>query len=182
MRVLVLMFVTCLAFGSLNAAPTDFKMGVVDFQQALNGVEEGQAAKAKLKTEFEAKQKDIEKRKKELEGLQGKLEEFQQKAASGLLKPEAVDEGRKMEIDFRKKLEAYTNIVQESQKEISQKEMEATRGILNRLRDMVVDLGRKEGFSMVLEKNESGLLYAATYTDLTEKLIQEYNKKFKAKK
>lgn len=171
-----------LSFKSLEAASSEFKMAVVDFQQALNGVEEGRKAKAQLKTEFEAKQKDIDKRKKELEELQTKIEQFQQKASSGLLKPEAMEEGRKMEMDFRKKLEAYTNLVQESQKDISQKEMEATRGILNRLRDLVVELGRKEGFSMVLEKNESGLLYAASYTDLTEKLIQEYNKKFKSKK
>lgn len=167
----------------LQAAKADekaeFRMGVVDFQQALNGVEEGKKAKAKLKKEFEGKQKDIEKRKADLEKRQKVLEDYQGKAASGLLKPEKMEEGRKLEAEFRKKFEEYTKLVQDSQKNISQKEMDATRGILQKLRDMVVDLGRKEGFSMVLEKNESGLLYAASYTDLTEKLIQTYNKKYK---
>lgn len=158
---------------------SNFSMAVVDFQQALNGVEEGKAAKEKLKKEFEGKQKDIEKRKADLEKRQKTLEEYQGKAASGLLKPEKMEEGRKLEAEFRKKFEEYTKLVQDSQKNISQKEMDATRGILQKLRDMVVEIGRKEGFSMVLEKNESGLLYAASYTDLTEKLIQNYNKKYK---
>jgi outer membrane protein len=158
------------------------RMAVVDFQQALNGVEEGRAAKEQLKKEFEAKQKDIEKRKTELENLQKRIEGFQQRATSGLLKPEAIEEGRKLELEFRTKLETYTNLVQDSQREISQKEMEVTRGILNRIRDLVVEIGRQEGFSLVFEKNESGLLYASSYTDLTERVIQEFNKKTKPTK
>lgn len=167
---------------SAQNAEQGVRLAVVDFQQALNGVEEGRVAKDRLKKEYESRQKEIEKLKANVEALQDKLEGFQQKAASGLLKPESMEEGRKLEMEFRTKLEAYTNLIQNSQKEISQKEMEVTSGILNRLRELVIDIGRQDGFSMVLEKNESGLLYAASYTDLTERLIQEFNKKNKAKK
>lgn len=173
----------CLALFSstLLAAKDDdsFRMAVVDVQKALNAVEEGKTAKAKLKKEFEKKQKEIEKRKEELEKLQTEIEGYQQKMASGLLSQEAMNKARKKEQDFRKKLEVYTEMVQNSQREFSQKEVNATKGIVARLQEMVVEIGRKEGFSMVLEKNQSGLLYAASYTDLTEKLIQTYNKKFK---
>lgn len=183
-RSLVVVLVFGLAFISkapavLAAKEGEFKLAVVDFQQALNGVEEGKTAKDKLKKEFESKQKEIESRKAEIEALQKKLEDYQTKAASGLLKPEAMEDGRKMELEFRKKFEDYTKMVQASQQSISTKEQEATRGILQRLRDLVVEMGRSEGYAMVLEKNESGLLYAAGYTDLTEKLIQTYNKKYK---
>lgn len=177
---LVSLGVVLWSFSSFAAEEkSEFRMAVVDFQAALNGVEEGKSAKSKLKKEFEAKQKDLEKRKAELEKLQKEIEGFQQKAQSGLLKPEMIEKGRKKEEEFRKKLEAYTKMVQESQQNISEKEMSATQGILSRLRDLVVEVGRKEGYSLVLEKNESGLLYAASYTDLTEKLIQQYNKKYK---
>jgi len=170
-------------YSSLSFAKTeDFKLAVADFQQALNSVEEGKTAKTKLKEEFKVKQKNIDKRKKELASLQKQVEEFHTKAASGLLKPAAMDKGHKLEQKFQKKLQKYTAMVKSFQDEISKKEMKATQGILDRLRNLVVDLGRKEGYSMVLEKNESGLLYAASYTDLTEKLIQEYNKKYKSKK
>lgn len=167
---------------SAQNAEQGVRLAVVDFQQALNGVEEGRMVKARLKKDYESRQKEIEKIKANVEALQNKLEGFQQKAASGLLKPESMEEGRKLEMEFRTKLEAYTNLIQDSQKEFSQKEMEATRGIINRLRDLVIEIGRKDGFSLVLEKNESGLLYASSYTDLTERLIQEFNKKNKAKK
>jgi len=172
----------CLSLGTFQLKAADMKLGIVDFQQALNSVEEGKTAKDKLKKEFEGKQKEIEKQKAELEKLQIDIEGMQKKAASGLLKPEAMEGLGTKEKEFRGKYENYLTLVQNHQKDISQKEMEATRGILTRLRDIVVELGRQDGYSMVLEKNESGLLYASNYTDLTEKLIQEYNKKYKAKK
>ena len=178
----VALFLTSQALTAQNPDQEGVRLAVVDFQQALNGVEEGRAAKDRLKKEYDARQKEIEKSKASVEALQDKLEGFQQKAASGLLKPESMEEGRKLEMEFRTKLEAYTNLIQNTQKEFTQKEMDATRGIINRLRDLVIDIGRKDGFNLVLEKNESGLLYASSYTYLTERLIQEFNKKNKAKK
>ncbi len=165
---------------SLTAAPiptggTDFKLAVVDFQAALNGVEEGKQAKSKLKQEFDVKQKDLEKRKTSLDKLQTEIASLQSQMQSGVLKPEAIEKGKKMEADFKKQLEEYSELLQSSQKDISEKEMKATQEIISKLRNLVIELGRNEGYSMVLEKNESGLIYAASYTDLTEKLIQKYN-------
>lgn len=172
-------FAMVLATTSVMAKETPMKLGVVDFQRALNGVEEGKKAKAKLKKELEDNQKKIDRQKATIEKLQKELQDLQKKAQSGLLKNEEIEKGRAKEAEFQKKLQAYTELVQKTQAEMAKKEGDATRSILNQLRDMVVDISRNEGYSMVLEKNESGLLYAATYTDLTEKLIQTYNKKKK---
>lgn len=157
------------------------KLGIVDLQRALNGVEEGKTARDKFKKELESSQKEIDKRKAELEGLQKELDDLQNKAASGLLKPEAMEQGRKKQMEFQKKFEEYTNWVQGKQAELQKKEQEATQVLLGRLKTVVDDIGRKDGFHMIMERNQSGLLYASTYTDLTEKLIQEFNKSSKKK-
>lgn len=182
LKVLVLaaLLVPALAFGQNK--PGEFRLGVVDFQKALNSVEEGKSAKEKLKKEFEEKQKEIEGRKTKLDKLQGEIQELQKQAQSGIVKPEVMEKGRKLEGDFQKQFEEYTKVVQQHQRDITDKEQKATSDILAKLRDLVVELGRTGGFTMVLEANESGLLYASAPTDLTEQLIQKYNGAHKAAK
>jgi len=157
------------------------KIGVVDLQRALNSVEEGKTARDKFKKDLDLSQKEIDKRKGELEGLRKELEDMQTKAQSGLLKPEALEQARKKQADFQKKVEDYTAWVDKTQGDLAKKEQDATQGILARLKPMVDDVGRKEAFTMIFERNQSGLIYASSYTDVTEKVIQEFNKSSKSK-
>lgn len=154
----------------------NLKIGIVDLQRALNSVEEGKGARDNFKKELESTQKQIDSRKVALEKLRKELEDLQTKAQSGLLKPEAMEQGRKKQADFQKQFEEYTQWVEKTQGDLARKEQEATQGILAKLKPVVDDIARKEGFNMIFERNQSGLLYAAAYTDVTEKLIQEYNK------
>jgi outer membrane protein len=168
-------------FGGIQGASANFRLGIVDFQKALNNVEQGKNIKAKLKKEFDAKMKDVSKREADLNKLQKDIEALQKKAQSGLLKPEEIQKGQKMEEKFRKEIEEYAKLRKEYGDAMKTKELEATKGILAKLHNISLDLGRTDGYTMILEKNESGLVYAAEATDLTEKLIQAYNKKFKGK-
>lgn len=185
---LVFGLVSATSFAADTSAPAagGMKLAVVDFQKALNSVEEGKAAKEKLKKEFEEKQKQLDSRKKNLDKLQSELEGLQKQMQSGLLKPEQTtqiaEKGRKLEMDFRKQLEEFTDMGKKHQQEISEKEMKATQEILSRLKTLVQEIGRTESFTLVLEQNASGLVYASSYTDVTEKLIQKYNQQFKPKK
>lgn len=157
-------------------AGAGMRIAIVDLQQALNGVDEGRAAREKFKKELEGKQKEIDKRKADLQVLQKELEDLQTKMSSGLLKPEAMDQARKKQADFQKRMEEYAKYVEGSQSEMARKEQEATSGIIGRMRELVQTIGRNDGFNMIYERNQSGLLYASSYTDITERLIQEYNK------
>jgi outer membrane protein len=185
-KILVTFFVAQLyfagsAFGGIQGASNSFRLGIVDFQKALNTVEEGKKIKAKLKKEFDAKMKDVNKREADLNKLQKEIEDLQKKAQSGLLKPEELEKGQKMEMKFRKELEEYAKLRKEYGEGMKKKEVEATKGILAKLHAISLDIGRQDGYSMILEKNESGLVYANESTDVSEKLIQLYNKKHKKK-
>ena len=169
-------------FGGIQGADLNFRLGIVDFQKALNGVEEGRTIKAKLKKEFEAKSVKIKKMEDDLSKLQKDIEGLQQRAQSGLLKPAEMEKGRKLEKEFRDDLDAYAKLKKKYQDELSTKEMEATRGILSKLQALTMNLGRTGGYTMILERNESGLVYATNPTDLTEQLIQSFNKKNTSRK
>jgi outer membrane protein len=187
MRSILFATVMTLMSGAIFAA--EFRLGVVDFQQCLNGVEEGKAAKAKLKKEYDLKMKEIESKQKEFETkkakfdkLQGEIQELQKQMQSGLLKPEGQEKGRKLETEFRKQLEEITELDQtiqktkmQYQKEMADKEGKETEAILTKLKGIVSDIGRKDGLTMVLEASASGLVYAADPVMLTEKVIQKYN-------
>lgn len=169
-----------LPFSLLAAEPADVKLAIVDFQKALNSVEEGKVAKTRLEKEAKEKEKALEKKKAELDKLQDEYKAFQAQAA--LMKPEAAEQKRqKLETDLTEKSQAYVALYQSTQKEFAEKEQKATADIINRLHELVNELGRKDGYAMVFEKN-SGLIYAAVSTDITEKLIQTYNAKYKGGK
>jgi outer membrane protein len=87
------------------------------------------------------------------------------------------DRGQDLE---RRARELQTLFVQ-LQKEISDREREATKGIFERMSAIVRDIAEAEGFTVVLEKG-AGIVYAPPSLDLTNDLIRKYNARHPASK
>jgi outer membrane protein len=49
------------------------------------------------------------------------------------------------------------------------------RGIIDRMAGIVREIAEADGFTMVFERNDSGLVYAPPALDLTNELIRKYN-------
>ena len=62
------------------------------------------------------------------------------------------------------------------QKDLSERERDATRGIFDRMNAIVRDIAEADGFTYVLEKG-AGIVYAPPALDLTNELIRKYNAK-----
>src|SRR5258708_25781932 len=73
LRLSILTVVMLLAPGTLLRAQTS-KVGVVDFERAVVESVEGKKSSEKFNSNLQAKQTDIEKRQKELDDLQKKLQ------------------------------------------------------------------------------------------------------------
>jgi outer membrane protein len=158
-------------FSAVAAAAADtgtYKFGYVDFNRALNEVEEGKRAKANLKAEFEQKQKKLEMMQKELTAMQKDLEKQRL-----ILSAEAL---KKKEEVFRKKFIEVNQKLASYKEEMAKKEIEATGKILNRLRSLVRDIGSKEGYTMILEKSQDVVIYSPPGSDLTSRVIKMFNK------
>lgn len=164
-----------------NSVEAAVRVAIVDFQRALNSVEEGKKVMGELDAEKKKRGSSLEKLETELKTLEGKLQEFQRNASTGMMAPDAMAEGRKTQQEFQEKFEKYQQQLQEAEQSLQMKELEARRSIIGKLRAVVQEMGRSEPENTIIfEANESGLLYSASYTDLTEKVIQEYNKRHKA--
>jgi Skp family chaperone for outer membrane proteins len=53
---------------------------------------------------------------------------------------------------------------------------------VNELKSIVEALGKEKGMHMVFEKNEAGVLYSESGTDLIDAVIEKFNSKNKSKK
>ena len=157
----------------LPAAPAraDVKIGYVDLQRALNEIDEGKAAKARLKAEFEQKQKVLDDKQAEFTKLRGDFEK-----QAGVL-AEAARKERQEDLD-RRFMDLQSTFAQ-LQKELTDREREATRGIFDKMGVIIRETAETEGFTLVVEKTDSGLLYAPASLDLTNELIRKYNARYK---
>ncbi len=161
------------AFLGLGAAPraarAEQKIAYVDLQRALNEVDEGKSAKANLKREFDQKQKMIDERKSDFDRLRTDFEK-----QSAVMTEQARKE---KQADLEKKGMELQGLFVQLQKELSEREREATRGIFDKMHAIVRELADQEGFSIVIQAE--ALVYAAPSLDITNELVRRYNARHK---
>jgi Skp family chaperone for outer membrane proteins len=49
--------------------------------------------------------------------------------------------------------------------------------LINKLRQIINDTGREQGFTMILQRGAAGLIYTREALDITDLIIAQYNKK-----
>ena len=173
MRRLVISLIVVAAFALPGLASAQVKIGYVDLQRALNEVQEGKAAKARLKARLEKSQSQLD---KEQEALRAKKEELDKKR---LAMDEATLRQRMEELD--RELVRVSGLYTQLQRELAEEERQATQEIFGRMRQIISQVAEKEGFDFIFEVNESGLLHAPSALDLTNELVRRYDATHKGK-
>jgi len=164
--------VLVMAGSVLNAAQaSDEKIALVSLQKALNLVNDGKKAKDTLKKEYETKKKQIDTMKLDLEKLTKNLEKQQMVLSADALQTKRKELQAKF-LDLQNKAATY-------ERELKTKEAESAKKILDRLRQIVVSLSQKEGYTLVIENSADMVLYSKNAEDITQKVIQAFNKKKK---
>ena len=169
--------ITMFLFGVLGlqsvAQAEELKIGYVDMARALNEVEEGKAAKAKLKADFDGKQKKLDDMQNELKAAK---DDFDKKAA--MMKPEAKQAKQE---ELQRKFVDLQQTYMQLQKELMDKEGAVTQDITAKLRKTIARIGDREGFSIILDIGET-VIYYKRHMELTDKVVKEYNEQYGAKK
>lgn len=168
-RKLTCVFVGLLCIPSLAAAQSSLKLGYVDLQRALNESVAGKRAKEDFKAELERMEQKLESRKKEVERLREELEK------KGLLLRE--EERETLERDYRQKLRDFERLYKDSQQELQIKDRELTGRILEELRMVLQEIGEQGNYTLILEGNNTVVLYGSKAIDLTETVINTYNQR-----
>jgi outer membrane protein len=136
-------------------------------QRAMNETEDGRKAKSALKKVFEDRQKTLDKQQNDLKTLKESLEKQRDVLSRDVL-------AKKLE-EYQKAFGELQTTYMEFQRELQSKEGELTKEIIERMQRIMRRVGQTEGYSLVLERSESGVVYVPSNYDLTDLLIQRYN-------
>lgn len=166
-RFLTLMAMLLLCTTTAPAMAQSLKIGLVDFQRALNEVEEGKRAKAGLQNQFKSKQDALNAKQEELKKLK---EEIETKRAAL-----SADAMRQKEAAYRDKFLDLQKTLAQFRQEMATKEAEMTQGIVAKLKKTVDKIGASEGYTIIFEASQDTVLYAKQATDLTGKVISAFN-------
>jgi outer membrane protein len=156
-----------LATGAVCGAAST-KIGYFDIQTILDKSKWGQQAKNdfikrkdKVKAEMDVKAKNFKALREEYEKKAPMLDEAARtKKARDLL--EKQQEGEKA--------------LMESNAELNKLSNELTGPIVDKILEIVINIGKKEKFDMILEVEKGGIVYAKDDFNLTNRVIEELNK------
>jgi outer membrane protein len=146
------------------------KIGVVDFQRIFETSNAGKLAQSEINEHGKKMEADLKKKGAEIGELQKKLER------EILVISKEVREEREREL--RIKTNDFKFLNKKYLRKFKEIEQKIVKRIKNDVLEIVEEIGKKEGYLIVFEKRDAGVLYSPSTIDITDKLIQKYNAKF----
>ena len=159
--------VLLVASSPIAAFAEDVKLGYVDLQRALNETDDGRKAKESLKKVFDQKQKELDEQQN---ALKKDIEDLDKKRT---LLP--ADKLRDKEAELQGRMQKVQQTYLRHQQDLQAKEQEATAKIFERMNRIIQKIAIAENFTMILDKQQSAVVYAKAHLDLTNELIRRYN-------
>jgi outer membrane protein len=150
------------------------KTGFVDIGEIMLSSGPGKKASEDFKKAFEKEKAVIQERENELKKLKDELEKQQP-----LLKEETLKE---KETDYQKKVRDYQLLVKDTNEELQAKDQGISKEIIPEILKVVNAIGEKENFSIIIDISSIPLAYYSKESDLTKRVIEEFNKTYKPKK
>jgi len=145
------------------------KIGYIDVRRVVAESAAGKRAGERLQTQVKKAEADTLKERQELERLRADLEK-----KAPLLKEE---ERRNLESDFQKRSVTLQRTMTDLQQEIQMKEREMMQSILKDLEGVVVEVGKADKFTLILDRSQ--ILFADQGIDITNKVIETFNSRTK---
>lgn len=147
----------------------DVRIGYVDVRKVLTESKAGQQVKGEIEKLVKKHRETLGKGEQELKDMQGAYEKDK------LLMSESQRETKQQE--FQDKLKAFQQARARAQREIDEKERAFTNQALPKIREIIRDLAKQQKLTLVFDKHDASVLYAADGPDLTDKVIDRFNAK-----
>lgn len=158
-----------LVASAMGAQDEGTKVGIVDLSQAINSTEEGKAAREELNR----KQRDAQQQVQPLVDQHKAIEE-EIKSKRYVLSDEALFTKQADLLELRNKIESKLKEL-EGQLKIDQGRLEAP--LVAKLREIVQEIGKEQGFTIIMDRQTPGLVYTREALDITDSVTARFNKK-----
>jgi outer membrane protein len=146
------------------------KIGIVDFQRILKTSSAGKKATAEINNKGQKIEADLKKKGEEIEATKNKLER------EALVMSKEMREEKEREI--RIKINDFKSLQKRYVAEFKEHEKRLVGRIQEEILTIIDEMGKQEGFLLIFEKREAGVMYSPNTIDITDRLIQKYNVNF----
>lgn len=157
-----------ISFSAQTVSAADVKIGVIDLMKVIDMSNMGRKAKEEMSVKIEDAETKIKK-------VEGKLVEMKDEIErEAMLISEDVLE--KKEREYQDEFLEYQRIVEDYQYEIQKRDSELAELIISKTKEIVDKIGQEEGYTIILEKTDSSILYYNDIIDITDRVIKKLNK------
>lgn len=167
MRVIAFTLIILVSMCGLGYSQTNVKIGYIDLQKVIRDSKAGKSAKAAFENEFKKKKQIIDTKANIL------AQEKQDFISQSPLMDDAARSRKAEEIQQNEK--ELTRLRDDFREELQKKDFELTQKILKELEGIIRIIGDKEGYSLIIEKTESGIIYGGDDVNITQKVITAYD-------
>jgi outer membrane protein len=148
----------------------DIKIGFIDSEKIFANYKGTSQAQTEFNNDVQKWQQDVDGRRRELEKM---TSEYQ---SQSLILSDA--KKREMEEDLQQKrsdLDAFVQEIWGTNGKIAQRNEQLTRPIVEKIREILSDLARTQGISLVLDATDGNVVYADRALDLTDEVLTRLN-------
>lgn len=156
-----------IGLSGLAYAQSAVKVGYIDLQRVIRESQAGKSARVSFEREFQEKRNIIEQKKQRLDSLK------QDFLSQGTIKSEQGTKDKAEQIEQLEK--EYNRTRDDFRDELQRRDLELTQKILSELENVIKQIGDSDGYSLIFEKTEAGIVFAGKGVDLTDRLIQAYD-------
>jgi outer membrane protein len=152
------------------AGAADARIAIIDFQRILDDSKAGKAAQETINQEGRQMEAELKAKGEAIEQMKEQL----QKDALVMNKETREEKEREFRIQV--------NDFRESQQEFAQKARQLQIRAMSKIRNEVDTLAKafaeEKGFTLMIEKQEAGVIYAPARIDVTDEIIRRYDAQF----
>lgn len=172
MKLKHIFFATIICLSITGLAPAAFsadavKIGVIDFERIMKESSAGKMNQKALNTKGTELKNKLEKEKQQLDAISQSFE----KEALVL----SDEKKREKERDFRNQVEDFRIKQQDYANELKNLEIKMINDMQKAVYDIANELGKKEKYTIIIEKKNAGVIYIAEPVDVTDIVIKKYN-------
>lgn len=161
-------------FSWTNAAVAADKIGFINLQEIIQKSSVGQKSAEEFKKYYEKKQDSIKAMENEVKKLKDELEK------QGAVMTAAAKSDK--ETAYQRKLRDYQLLVDDTNKELQKRDQEYSQKMIPEILKAVRAIGDREKYTLIMDYSTTPVPYHDKTSDLTKKVIDEYNKAQGAKK
>jgi len=143
------------------------KIGIIDLQQVIEKSNPGKRSSVEIKSQGKKMEQVLKERGAEIEELRNTLDQ-----KSLVMSDEAREAKEK---DFRDKVGDLKSLQRRYQDVLRELNLNLSNQITKDVFEIVENIGKADGYSLIIDRRVGGVVYAPNAIDITDKVIERYN-------